>query len=428
MRIQGFIVLVSVLFGSIQLFGQESRKEICVDFRVGKGVLDTTYVNNAECLAEIVSFLENLKNDETLDLVEVSFCGSASPEGSVKINRKLAIERRTAVESYVRRYISLPDSITTRCDVSIAWERLASLVEQSDMPHKGEAVDALRNVPEYTYDDKGVLIDSKKKHLMELQNGRTWYYMLEHFFPRVRNASVIFVTVRQKSVIKSDTVELQTVSAIDTAVVIQEEDTLVMRQEIVPKEEKQKPFYMAVKTNMLYDVLVVPNIGVEFYLGKNWSVSGNWMYGWWDKSSKHRYWRVYGGDIAIRKWLGKKATEKPLTGHHLGLYGQLFTFDFEWGGTGYMGGRPGETLWDSPNYAVGVEYGYSLPVARRLNIDFSVGVGYWGGKYYTYSPLDGHDVWESTKNRHWFGPTKAEVSLVWLLGRDNSNNRKGGMK
>ena len=428
MRIQGFIVLVSVLFGSIQLFGQESRKEICVDFRVGKGVLDTTYVNNAECLAEIVSFLENLKNDETLDLVEVSFCGSASPEGSVKINRKLAIERRTAVESYVRRYISLPDSITTRCDVSIAWERLASLVEQSDMPHKGEAVDALRNVPEYTYDDKGVLIDSKKKHLMELQYGRTWYYMLEHFFPRVRNASVIFVTVRQKSVIKSDTVELQTVSAIDTAVVIQEEDTLVMRQEIVPKEEKQKPFYMAVKTNMLYDVLVVPNIGVEFYLGKNWSVSGNWMYGWWDKSSKHRYWRVYGGDIAIRKWLGKKATVKPLTGHHLGFYGQLFTFDFEWGGTGYMGGRPGETLWDSPNYAVGVEYGYSLPVARRLNIDFSVGVGYWGGKYYTYSPLDGHDVWESTKNRHWFGPTKAEVSLVWLLGRDNSNNRKGGMK
>ncbi len=428
MRIQGFIVLVSVLFGSTQLFGQESRKEVCVDFCVGKGVLDTTYVNNAECLAEIVSFLENLKNDETLDLVEVSFCGSASPEGSVKINRKLAIERRTAVESYVRRYISLPDSIITRCDGSIAWERLASLVEQSDMPHKGEAVDALRNVPEYTYDDKGVLIDSKKKHLMELQYGRTWYYMLEHFFPRVRNASVIFVTVRQKPVIKSDTVKLQTVSAIDTAVVIQEADTLVMWQKIVPKEEKQKPFYMAVKTNMLYDVLVVPNIGVEFYLGKNWSVSGNWMYGWWDKSSKHRYWRVYGGDIAIRKWLGKKAAEKPLTGHHLGLYGQVFTYDFEWGGTGYMGGRPGETLWDSPNYAVGVEYGYSLPVARRLNIDFSVGVGYWGGKYYTYSPLDGHDVWESTKNRHWFGPTKAEVSLVWLLGRDNSNNRKGGMK
>ncbi len=97
------------------------------------------------------------------------------------------------------RTYSLPDSIITRCDGSIAWERLASLVEQSDMPHKGEAVDVLRNVPEYTYNDKGVLTDSKKKHLMELQYGRTWYYMLEHFFPQVRNASVVFVTVRPKA-------------------------------------------------------------------------------------------------------------------------------------------------------------------------------------------------------------------------------------
>ena len=38
-----------------------------------------------------------------------------------------------------------------------------------------------------------------------------------------------------------------------------------------------------------------------------------------------------------------------------------------------MGGEPGGTLWDKGNYAVGVEYGYSLPVARRLNIDFTIG-------------------------------------------------------
>lgn len=37
------------------------------------------------------------------------------------------------------------------------------------MPHKEEAVDVLRNVPEFTYNNKGVLVDSRKKHLMELQ-------------------------------------------------------------------------------------------------------------------------------------------------------------------------------------------------------------------------------------------------------------------
>ena len=139
MRTKSFIVLVFTLFGSVHLFGQESRKEICVDFRVGKSTLDTAYVNNAERLAEIVSFLGSVKNDGALDLVEVSFCGSASPEGSAGINRRLAEERRAAVENYVRRCISLPDSIVTRCDATIAWERLACLAEQSDtglMPYR----------------------------------------------------------------------------------------------------------------------------------------------------------------------------------------------------------------------------------------------------------------------------------------------------
>ena len=60
-----------------------------------------------------------------------------------------------------------------------------------------------------------------------------------------------------------------------------------------------------------------------------------------------------------------------------------------------------------------------------LNLDFVIGVGYWGGEYHKYDPVDGCYVWKETLQRHWFGPTKAEVSLVWLLGRGN-HNEKGG--
>lgn len=385
-----------MLLGCIQAFGQESRKEVCIGFPVGNSTLDTAYGNNAARLSEVVSFLESVKKDSTLELVEVSFCGSASPEGGFAINRELAEKRRNSLERYVRERVSLPDGIISRPEGFIAWERLAELVEVSDMPHKEEAVDVLRNVPEFTYNNKGVLVDSRKKHLMELQYGRTWHYMHKHFFDQIRNASVILVTVRQKPVIEEKTVvkeEPVVPAPADTTAVVEKADTIV-----AVSPETSKPFYMALKTNMLYDVLAVPNIGVEFYLGKNWSISGNWMYGWWKKNSSHRYWRIYGGDLAVRYWLGKKANEKPLTGHHIGIYGQAFTYDFEWGGKGYMGGEPGGTLWDKTNYAAGVEYGYSLPVANRLNIDFTLGVGYWGGKYYEYIPLDGHYVWQATKN------------------------------
>ncbi len=423
MHTRNFIVSVLILFGCTQLFGQELRKEVCVNFRVGKALLDTAYADNAGRLSEIISFLQEIKNDTTLELVEVNFCGSASPEGSLGLNRRLAEERRGNLEYYVRRRVRIPGSVVRRCDQIFAWETLTLLVEQSDMPHKEEAVDVLRNVPETTYDSRGALTDSRRKHLMELQYGRTWRYMEKHFFPQMRNASLISVTVQPKPApTPQPAVETAVPAQTDTAAVVQPVETAAQ------PDGPERSFYMALKTNMAYDVLAVPNIGVEFYLGKNWSLAGNWMYGWWSSDTKHRYWRIYGGEIAVRKWLGKQAAEKPLTGHHLGLYGQIFTYDFEWKGTGYMGGKPGGTLWESPNWAVGLEYGYSLPIGRRLNLDFAVGIGYWGGEYFTYEPLDGHYVWKSTKDRHWFGPTKAEISLVWLLGRGNTNDRKGGTK
>ena len=49
---------------------------------------------------------------------------------------------------------------------------------------------------------------------------------------------------------------------------------------------------------------------------------------------------------------------------------------------------------------------------------------YWGGIYHEYLPQDGRYAWQSTKNRHWLGPTKAEVSLVWLIGKKNQNRTR----
>ena len=88
------------------------------------------------------------------------------------------------------------------------------------------------------------------------------------------------------------------------------------------------------------------------------------------------------------------------------------------GGKGYLG--------DKWSYGGGVAYGYSLPVGHRFNVDFTLGIGYLGGSYKEYIPLDGHYVWQTTKNRRWFGPTKAGISLVWLIGRGNYSRKKGG--
>lgn len=198
---------------------------------------------------------------------------------------------------------------------------------------------------------------------------------------------------------------------------------------------ERKPFYMSLSTNMLYDALLVPNIGAEFYLGRDYSVAADWMYGWWSTDKRHRYWRIYGGEIALRRWFGSAAARKPLTGHHAGIYAQAITYDFEFGGKGQMAGKPGGSIWDKCSFGVGLEYGYSMPLSLRLNIDFTIGAGYFAGTYYEYRPINGKYVWQSTHKRHWLGPTRAMVSLVWLLGHGNRNEKsnkttpeKGGGK
>lgn len=191
----------------------------------------------------------------------------------------------------------------------------------------------------------------------------------------------------------------------------------------IPKEPKK--FYMSLKTNLLYDVLLVPNIGIEFYLGKGWTIGADGAYAWWGNSSRNRYWRIYGGDLTIRRYFGKRAAAKPLTGHHFGLYGQALIYDFERGGTGHMGGKPKSTLLDNMHWGVGVEYGYAVPIARRLNLDFTLGIGYLGGESHEYKPMGNYYVEQNKKQRNWIGPTKAEISLVWLIGYGNYNEKKG---
>lgn len=400
-------------------------------FPVGSSSLEFSYRNNGLRLDSLLSDIHSRREQSILRRVVLR--SGSSPEGNSVLNQRLSDERLASLRLVIQECLSIPDSVFVSSSLGEDWDGLSSLVEKSDIPYREEALHILRNTPVWVTRG-GAVVDSRKRQLMNLRGGRVWRYMHEHFFPELRSSYMVecefepvatgkeeIPAISQEEVEPQDTVILR--DTVERAIMIR--DTVEVP---VPIANIPKPFYMGLKTNLLYDVLLVPNIGVEFYLGKGWSVSGNWMYAWWKNDKWHRYWRAYGGEIGLRKYFGSRAADKPLNGHHVGLYGQMFTYDFEFGGKGHMGGRPGGSLWEKSNYVVGLEYGYSLALARRLNLDFSLGLGYWGGTYYEYTPMGGHYVWEETRTRHWFGPTKAEVSLVWLLGRGNYNQKKGGRR
>lgn len=177
--------------------------------------------------------------------------------------------------------------------------------------------------------------------------------------------------------------------------------------------------FMALRTNILYDIAIVPNIGVEFALPMQFSIGADWFGTWLSSDKHHFYWQGYGGYLTARYYFGRDAAGCPLTGHHVGIYGSCLTYDIELGGKGYQAPKFG--------FGGGVEYGYSLPVGQNVRFDFNIGIGYQGGEYKTYRPTDdgtGHYEWIGTYRRHWWGPTKAEISLKVLIGAA----RKGGRR
>lgn len=165
--------------------------------------------------------------------------------------------------------------------------------------------------------------------------------------------------------------------------------------------------FVSIRTNLLYDAVLVPNLGVEVNVYDNWTVYGDLMYAGWDMPKRHFYWNLFGTQFGARKYFGAQAAERSFSGHHVGIYGQALAYDLQAGNIGQ------QTV--TINMGAGVEYGYSFPVALGLNIDVEIGFGYLTGKYFEYIVDEEHYTWRGTVNRAWIGPTKASVSLVWLI-------------
>lgn len=408
MKMRTIVCILIGLLGCNLASSQVVKDSVKIYFHQGKHELDPDFKTNRKMLDWIDRSVFRLKKVEVV--------GSASPEGSVPLNKRLSEKRAQVLFDYLSRYGNLADSLKTTRFLGRDWHGLLRLVKaDSKVPFQQESAALIEEI--IRMEKAGVNPDSFWR-LVKFRKGKPYRYMYYHLFPELRASQVLLLHWEAPEPVgqPSHTLTMERPDFQNSRIPFMQ-----------PDYSGVKSFCWALKTNALYDVLLVPNVGVEFCIDKNWSVGTNWMYAWW-KNDVNRRWRVYGGDVYARRWFGRKANAKPLTGHHVGVYAQALTYDFCLDEKGYMGGKPGGNLWDKLHYAFGVEYGYSLPIARRLNLDFALGVGYMGGTYHEYRVMDDCKVWQATKNRRWFGPTKAEVSLVWLLNTFNINKKKGGAR
>lgn len=371
-------------------------------------ILDS-YMGNGERLKAFDNRLDSLMTmSPRPELRKVEVCGTASPEGSYVFNDWLSRRRAKAILDYLGRQISIPDSIVSVHNVARNWVALRVAVDSDSLTPDRRDVLTLLDLRADSDSISSMQSDRLLRSLETLDGGRPYRFMYRTLFPQLREATLLLTFSASVGRLAID------IPGIDTHPTSVDFDSVMIK---VPDKTTTSPHGVtwALRTNLLFDALAAPTIGAELYLGHNFSVQGQWTYAWWSHRSKNFFWRIYGGDFGLRWWFGRQSRQRPLSGHHVGIYTQAVIWDFELGGRGYMGGVPGRAIWDRANIGAGVEYGYSMPVSDRWNIDFCIGIGYLGGTCREYLPECGYYVWQSTRNLNYIGPTKAEISLVYRL-------------
>ena len=180
---------------------------------------------------------------------------------------------------------------------------------------------------------------------------------------------------------------------------------------IAPGKSRRHPLF-AVKTNLLFDAALMPNIELEVPIGKRWSLNGEYMFPWWLINDDRYCLQILMGGLEVRYRPGKRSGRDVLTGHFLGLYAGGGKYDLQWDKNGYQG----EFF-----IAAGVSYGYAHSIARNLRLEYNIGIGMLRTDYRHYHSRDNHRtlLWQENGEYTWLGPTKLKISLVWLITGKN---------
>lgn len=169
-----------------------------------------------------------------------------------------------------------------------------------------------------------------------------------------------------------------------------------------------KPYHVAVRTNVLYDALLLRTLGIEWRVNDRWGIRLDGSRSWWgnEKGKVQKIWLV---NPEVRWYLLRN---KRFYAGVSGSFGQYNIYKYAIGSiiskdTGYQG-----SMWGT-----GLTVGYQLPLSRCFSVDFNLGLGYTRFDYDTFGITDGVRVYKQRdRSRNFWGPTQAGISLVWTIG------------
>lgn len=368
-------------------------------FPIDRHLLMRDYCTNSSMLDALDSLMCDKRVTANIDTIIIY--GACSPVGSEVYNYQLAMRRAQAMRTYLR---------WKHLDVA---GRLPIKMHSLGIDHAGYR--ALKS--------SGLKLTERQIwNLLQYTSIRLRMKDGSYIHPGAESPMQAIVEENRVEVIKQmirDTVHVYVSDTVYTrnVVYINKGDTVFSESGDAPARRMPQ---ISIKTNLLYDALLLPNLTIEAWLGRNWSVAAEGNISWWggEVSPTSRRHRVRAGALELRRWFFSSG---PFSGHAIGLYGGYLDYDLRlWARNENDAGQLSYA-----SLSAGISYAYSFRISRQLNMELGVAAGYVRGDYYDYNYCLKDSAWEpldrkSYKTRSYWGPARIGVSLVWVPGRRNT--------
>ena len=374
--------------------------------------LQEDYLDNAMQMARIRDILARSPRIDS-----IAIYAYASPEGAPHRNDWLARRRAEVARDFI--LANLPnDSVLLPQNIILhpMGENWEGLYEELDANYHLMNRDRVMKIMR-----ADIPTETKKWRLKQLDNGFTYNWIIRHHMPALRVATWLCVYQPIPEFVP------------DTMPDISVEMPVLPELEPLPVTEvsRKKKTILALKTNLLYDALSLVNYSIEVPIGERFSALWYHQFPWWTWGQADNQYCIrflsIGGEgrwwfkPMPRPQMGKSVQRDRLMGHFVGLYAESGKWDFEWGR---------DICHQGEHWSVGLSYGYSMPLGRRLNMEFSLSLGYASIAYRGYTPSENYEIlWRDPAKQgrwHYFGPTKVQVSLVYPILL--TTKKKGGKR
>lgn len=170
---------------------------------------------------------------------------------------------------------------------------------------------------------------------------------------------------------------------------------------------------VALKTNLINDILLSPNLGVEIGLAPKWTLDLTGELNLWSvdgHSWKHAFFQP-----EARYWLCQR-----FAGHFVGVHaiGGAYNFgnlgiDINFLGSDFRNLR--HKRYQGWAAGAGLVYGYAWPVHKHWNIEAALGLGWIYTRFDSYPCRKCGKKLQKNKPHNYVGPTKAAVNVEYIF-------------